>query len=407
MGTIFAPPYACLTMGYLEETKLYPTLSLYFDVELCNRIIEHYFRYMDDGITPLPVEVDINLFHEILNQLHPRIVFTIEQAIEALHNNELVQKLSFLDLMIMLHTCGRIETDVFYKETNNHDYLDFESHHPLHIKNNIPYNLAKRIIVFCSNIETETVRLKELEHWLLNCNYPLSVIKKGFHNAKLQGPAPNPDAKEVTLPFVTTYYSNYNSQNIAQRCNSLLKNSRSERINEVFSNHKTVLALRQPHNLLRQLTKAKFVSQNNEEANRSSPGLFKCNRGNCNLCKFYIQECSSFLTSNNIEWHIRSNINCHSKNVIYFLKCICCNLSTSYIGKTNNFRARMNNHISECRTGNTTDIFDKHVHKCKEKNHVKKEPYFQVYAFMTVSRENLLIPYESYLQSKRFDTMNC
>ena len=407
MGTIFAPPYACLTMGFLEETKLYPTLPLYFDLETCNRIIEHFFRYMDDGISPLPIEVDINVFLWLLNQLHPRIVFTIEDTSKSTYNGVLVQKLNFLDITIMLHPSGKVETDVFYKETNNHDYLDFGSHHPSHIKRNIPYNLAKRIIVFCSNSDTEQTRLNELKHWLLACNYPLSVVLKGFHNAKLQGPAPNPDLKEVTLPFVTTHYCNYDSQNITQRCNTLLRSSKNERVNEVFANHKTVLALKQPPNLLRQLTRAKFSSDSTATGGSKIPGLFKCSRGNCKLCKLYIQECTSFQTANNVEWHIKSNITCQSKNVIYFLKCICCNLSTSYIGKTKCFRARMNNHISECRSGNTSDIFDRHVFKCKEINDINQEPYFQIFAFMTVSRENLLIPYESYLQSKKFDTLNC
>ena len=64
----------------------------------------------------------------------------------------------------------------FYKETNSHDYLRYDSHHPQHIKDNIPYNLAKRIIVFCSNSDTEQLRLTEFkkmvtELWLSSKNY--------------------------------------------------------------------------------------------------------------------------------------------------------------------------------------------------------------------------------------------
>ena len=45
MGTIFAPPYACLVIGYLEETKLYPKLlPEHFDPDVCLRIIEHFYR---------------------------------------------------------------------------------------------------------------------------------------------------------------------------------------------------------------------------------------------------------------------------------------------------------------------------------------------------------------------------
>ena len=48
MGSIFAPPYACLTVGFLEETVLYPTLlPSKFDANSCETIIEYFFRFMD------------------------------------------------------------------------------------------------------------------------------------------------------------------------------------------------------------------------------------------------------------------------------------------------------------------------------------------------------------------------
>ena len=43
MGTTFAPP--CLTVGFLEETKLYPVLlPLVFDPEICAFIKMSIFR---------------------------------------------------------------------------------------------------------------------------------------------------------------------------------------------------------------------------------------------------------------------------------------------------------------------------------------------------------------------------
>ena len=88
---------------------------------------------MDDGITPLPIEVDINLFLWLLNQLHPRIVFTIGDTSESAYNGVLLQKSNFLDITIIIYPSGKVETDVFFKETNDYDYLDFGSHHLSHI----------------------------------------------------------------------------------------------------------------------------------------------------------------------------------------------------------------------------------------------------------------------------------
>jgi hypothetical protein len=80
IGTIFAPPYACLTMGYLEITKLYPQLALIFSIEVCRQIEEAYKRYMDDGITALPVDVGIDVFQGVLNNRHPGLVFTVVES---------------------------------------------------------------------------------------------------------------------------------------------------------------------------------------------------------------------------------------------------------------------------------------------------------------------------------------
>ena len=53
--------------------------------------------------------------------------------------------------------------------------------------------------------------------------------------------------------------------------------------------------------------------------------------------------------------------------------------------------------------------FDNHVFKfSKDNKHLSKEPYFKVYAFMTISNENAFSWDESYLHKVvRFDTTNC
>ena len=128
---------------------------------------------MDDEFLPWPKSLDINSFSKIINNLEENLEFTIDTS--KLHinnkNDKKNQKLDFLDVTVMLDTEGKITTDVYYKETNSHDYLNFTSHHPFHIKKNIPYNLAKRINVFCTNTEIVEYRLEELKSWLLNCGY--------------------------------------------------------------------------------------------------------------------------------------------------------------------------------------------------------------------------------------------
>ena len=78
MGKSFAPPYACLTMGYLEETILIPKLiPRNFDGETAKMIIDYLMRYIDDGILALPETVSIEKFLGIMNSMNSSIQFTI------------------------------------------------------------------------------------------------------------------------------------------------------------------------------------------------------------------------------------------------------------------------------------------------------------------------------------------
>ena len=319
------------------------------------------------------------------------IQFTLDVATEEkLENNEVCQILNFLDISVILHPTGHIETDIYYKVTNTHDYLSFHSHHPLHIKNNIPFVLAKRIIVFCSNSETVALRLCELKQWLIKCNYPTKLLKKAFHNAKLQGPAPKP-VSNVIQPLVTTSYSNFELNHVVKKSNELLHESKNQTIIQAFQNKKIVISYKQPKNLLRHLTKAAFYSNEPEIVTN---GIFKCQDARCKLCRLYIVECDSFIMSNNEQWEIRSHITCNSENVIYYLKCASCQFTETYIGKTVEMRSRMNNHITGCRHGNSTDKFDNHVYNCRLIHNENNEPYFQLLALLKLPTDKLLLTYE-------------
>ena len=178
MGTKFAPSYACLTIGFLEETRLFPKiLCKYFDEDICKYIEKNYIRYMDDSFITLPKNIDPALLQSALNEMDPSIKFTMEKGRTHCDNTE---TLNFLDMKIILRENQYISTDIYYKETNPHRYLDYHSAHPSHIKQTIPFSLAKRIIVFVSDPDIIEIRLKELEKWLTDCHYPKNVINKHF-----------------------------------------------------------------------------------------------------------------------------------------------------------------------------------------------------------------------------------
>ena len=207
MGTKCAPPYACLSIEYQEETKRFtPELRKYFSVEECELIKESFKQYLNDGFIFWPKHLDFKHFSRSLNNLHPAIKYTFEKA--KLIHSQLYQVLNFFEFEVILYSENTVETDIYYKDTNVHDYLPYNSAHPKYSKDNLPYNLAKGVIAFVSNDEKFEMRLKEWKNWLKGCNYPDSVINQSFYNVKLSGPVPFTDNSK-NIPFVTTYYENY------------------------------------------------------------------------------------------------------------------------------------------------------------------------------------------------------
>ena len=260
--------------------------------------------------------------------------------------------------------------------------------------------MAKRIIVFTTKDKAVETNLHNLEIWLQNCGYPINVIKKGIHNAKLQGPAP-PKSNEKVIPLISTYYSNYDNSNVLEIAKQLISNSKNVRIQNAFKNVKFIHAYKQPPNILRNISNSTFISGNDEKPK----GLFKCKDKRCKICRLYITEGSSFVTSNGTIWLIKCYASCNSRNALYYLKCKFCK-EVSYTGKTDNLRQRTNQHISDCRY-NTGGNFDHHIYACAKNNRIEmSEPFFDLNVFMILKDYNKLLDYEAKLHSQEHDTMN-
>ena len=128
-------------------------------------------------------------FSSCLDNLHPAIKYIFKKAKLIVQNSESCQVINFLDVSIILHPDCSIETYIYYKDTNACDYLHAHDYlgstHPDHSRDNVPYNLAKCIIVFVSNEEKIKYRLNESKNWLKSCRYTKNVINRAFHNARL------------------------------------------------------------------------------------------------------------------------------------------------------------------------------------------------------------------------------
>ena len=152
----------------------------------------------------------------MLNNLHPKLQFTMETSME---------KLPFLDVLIYKEE-GKILTDIYYKGTDSHQYINFDSCHPKHTKYNIPYTLSGRICAIVKRKETRDKRLQEFQKLLRKQNYPDWLIRKGIEKSKklnideLRTPKQNTEDKSI-LPLVFTH--NPNNPRIVRKVKESLK----------------------------------------------------------------------------------------------------------------------------------------------------------------------------------------
>ena len=76
-----------------------------------------------------------------------------------------------MDVSINKEGGSNVYTDMYSKPTNTHQYLDFKSCHPRHVKEAIPYGQALRLRRICSSDNIVDERIKELKR---------NLSKRGF-----------------------------------------------------------------------------------------------------------------------------------------------------------------------------------------------------------------------------------
>ena len=91
METKMVPTYATLTLAYLEE-NLYEIIGKKYSNNIKGKFTKSWKRYLDDCFIFWKCPWgDINKLHDLLQNRHPKIKFTME------HSSE---ELPFLDILI-------------------------------------------------------------------------------------------------------------------------------------------------------------------------------------------------------------------------------------------------------------------------------------------------------------------
>ena len=102
---------------------------------------------------------------ENLTNFHPNLKFTSAKSKESVN---------FLDVTVSLID-QPLETDLYCKPTNCHQFLDFNSAHPIYTKKSIVYSQGLRIKRLCSS-SVAFENLESLKGWLQNTGYPKILV---------------------------------------------------------------------------------------------------------------------------------------------------------------------------------------------------------------------------------------
>ena len=367
MGTIFAPTYATIVMGFLEEI-FYNKIEEKFNRTKREEIERNWLRFLDDCFIILEDNIlTPTVFLDILNNLHKNIKFTMEV--------DNVQ-LAFLDVMTNIEE-DKIWMNTYSKPTDTKRYVPFNSCHPKHTLKNIPLNLARRICMIIEKEEIKEEKLKELSEILTELGYPKEIIQNGVEMAKKIPQSELRTTKEKNdkniLSFVST--NNPNNPNIFNTIKlSIDQIKGSSRLKDILDNTKLIHSKRQPPNLERILCNSKYINKNNF-------GVKKCGK-NCVCCTYLMEIKSHKFNNQNSSFDIRNEFNCNSSNIIYAIICPGCN--EEYIGQTSRtLKERLclyRQHILHPEY--STSYVEKHLRECGKGR-------FSIFPFLQIRKDDV------------------
>ena len=130
-----------------------------------------YLRYVDDTFACFSCRDEALEFFQMLNNLHPSLVFTMEEE----HTNTL----PFLDVLVERHQSNFV-TSIYRKPTFSGLYLSWDSFAPKARKINLIKCLTFRALNICSDSKIEG-ELQVITDIFKNNGYPEEVISHNIH----------------------------------------------------------------------------------------------------------------------------------------------------------------------------------------------------------------------------------
>ena len=113
-------------------------------------------------------EKELDGFLERLNYFHPNLKFTHERSRE---------EINFLDVTIRVNH-GEFITSLYFKPTDGHQYLHFESCHPSHTKSSNIFSQNLRMGRICCKKIDLVANVRNLKYWFKERGYPEDMVNK-------------------------------------------------------------------------------------------------------------------------------------------------------------------------------------------------------------------------------------
>ncbi len=311
MGTRMAPQFANLYMAQFEEEHVYtykPGLEKFWF-----RFIDDVFLLWHHG------EDELQKFISHLSTCHkPKTIkFSHEYSREGV---------PFLDTWVYLDSDGNLNTKVYTKPTDSHNYLHYTSAHPRKCIEAIPYGQFIRIKRICFKTSDFEEHAKLLSHHFKRRGYPDSLIQSSLEKvcaldrSTLLAPKKKQARDKDKVFFTTTYNpANPNLRKSILDNWPLLADNPSSRA--TLLPKKVIFGFRRPPNLKNELVRTKIPK--NKSLGKVLPGTSNpCNRvGKCTICPIIDKSGKITSHSTGIQYHTKIHVSCKSSNLIYVMSC--------------------------------------------------------------------------------------
>eukprot|EP00061_Rhincodon_typus_P001700 g15502.t1 len=164
MGTCMGPSYACLFMGYVEHS-LFQSYS--------GPQPQLFLQYIAAIIGAASLSCPkLEKFIDFISSFHPAFIFTWS-----------ISDFSLIFLDISFSISGdRLTTNIQYKPTDSHSYLDYTSSQLASCKDSIPFSQFLHVCYICSHVANIDKGPSEMSTFL-NRGFPRTVVDSALNGS--------------------------------------------------------------------------------------------------------------------------------------------------------------------------------------------------------------------------------